>query len=132
MLRTFLLIGKSNDCQFECANNAWEAMEWLQSGLTADLLLLDLLEGDKSGLHILRWLLVFVQCCRLFCLVIRATSIRKKRFAWVRGPTLWNLSRSATLKWLFDNIFSRHTQLARLMCQVMMSNPLVMVSFLLE
>ena len=56
MLRTFLLIGKSNDCQFECANNAWEAMEWLQSGLTADLLLLDLLEGDKSGLHILRWL----------------------------------------------------------------------------
>ncbi len=56
VLRPLWLIGESNCWQFESATNAWEAMERVQSGVTPDLLLLDLPQGDADGLHILRWL----------------------------------------------------------------------------
>ena len=55
VLRPIWLIGESNDWQFESAVNAWEAIERVQSGMTPDLLLLDLPLGDADGLHILRW-----------------------------------------------------------------------------
>jgi two-component system response regulator AtoC len=56
VLRPIWLIGESNDWQFESASNAWEAIERVQSGVTPDLLLLDLPPEDADGLHILRWL----------------------------------------------------------------------------
>ena len=49
-------MGESNHWQLECTANAWEAMERVQSGMTPDLLLLDLPLGDTDGLYILRWL----------------------------------------------------------------------------
>jgi DNA-binding NtrC family response regulator len=49
-------MGESNDWQLESVTNAWEAMERVQSGVTPDLLLLDMPNGDADGLHILRWL----------------------------------------------------------------------------
>jgi two-component system, NtrC family, response regulator AtoC len=56
VLRPLWSIGELNDWQLESAANAWEAMERVQSGITPDLLLLDLPQGDADGLHILRWL----------------------------------------------------------------------------
>lgn len=56
VLRPIWLIGESNDWQFESASNAWEAIERVQSGVTPDLLFLDLPPEDADGLHILRWL----------------------------------------------------------------------------
>jgi two-component system response regulator AtoC len=56
VLRPLRSIGESNDWQLESAANAWEAIERVQSGVTPDLLLLDLPQGDEDGLHILRWL----------------------------------------------------------------------------
>ena len=56
VLRPLWSMGESNHWQLECAANAWEAMERVQSGMTPDLLLLDLPHGDTDGLHILRWL----------------------------------------------------------------------------
>ncbi|QNI33475.1 sigma-54-dependent Fis family transcriptional regulator [Alloacidobacterium dinghuense] len=56
VLRPIWLIGESNDWQFESSSNAWEAIERVQSGVTPDLLLLDLPPEDDDGLHILRWL----------------------------------------------------------------------------
>jgi len=49
-------VGESNCWRFETAFNAWEAMDKVQSGITPDLLLLDLSQGDGDGLHILRWM----------------------------------------------------------------------------
>jgi len=56
LLRPLWSMGESNYWQLECVANAWEAMEHVQSGITPDLLLLDLPNGDGDGLHILRWL----------------------------------------------------------------------------
>jgi two-component system response regulator AtoC len=56
VLRPVWLIGESNSWQIESAANAWEAIERVQSGVTPDLLLLDLPQEDADGLHILRWL----------------------------------------------------------------------------
>ncbi len=56
VLRPIWLIGESNSWQIESAANAWEAIERVQSGVTPDLLLLDLPQEDADGLHILRWL----------------------------------------------------------------------------
>lgn len=56
VLRPVWPIGESTHWQLESAANAWEAMEIVQSGVTPDLLLLDLPPGDGDGLHILRWL----------------------------------------------------------------------------
>ncbi len=49
-------IGESNAWQIESASNWWGAMERVQSGVTPDLLVLDLPRGDADGLHILRWM----------------------------------------------------------------------------
>jgi len=56
VLRPIWFLGESNSWQFESAANAWEAIERVQSGVTPDLLLLDLPQEDADGLHILRWL----------------------------------------------------------------------------
>jgi DNA-binding NtrC family response regulator len=49
-------MGESRDWQLESAVNAWEAMERVQSSAAPNLLFLDLPQGDRDGLHILRWL----------------------------------------------------------------------------
>ncbi len=49
-------MGEANSWQLESAASGWGAMERVQSGVTPDLLLLDLPRGDTDGLHILRWL----------------------------------------------------------------------------
>jgi len=56
VLRLLRSMGESNSWQLESAANAWEAIERVQSGVTPDLLLLDLPHRDADGLHILRWL----------------------------------------------------------------------------
>ncbi len=56
VLRPLWSMGETNCWQLETAANAWEAMERVQSGVTPDLLVLDLPLGDADGLHILRWL----------------------------------------------------------------------------
>ncbi len=55
-VRTLWSMGESSSWQLEIVGNVWEAMERVQSGVTPDLLLLDLPQGDADGLHILRWL----------------------------------------------------------------------------
>src|SRR5271166_4594758 len=49
-------MGEANSWQLESAASGWSAMERVQSGVTPDLLLLDLPRGDTDGLQILRWL----------------------------------------------------------------------------
>ena len=49
-------IAESNRWQVESATNGWGAMERVQSGITPDLLILDVPASDKDGLHFLRWL----------------------------------------------------------------------------
>jgi len=56
VLRPLWSIGESNSWQLETAASAWGAMERVQSGVTPDLLLLDIPRGETDGLHILRWL----------------------------------------------------------------------------
>jgi two-component system, NtrC family, response regulator AtoC len=56
VLRPLWSIGESNSWQLESAASGWGAMERVQSGVSPDLLLLDLPRGDTDGLHILRWL----------------------------------------------------------------------------
>jgi len=56
VLRPLWSMGESNSWQLESAASGWGAMERIQSGVTPDLLLLDLPRGDTDGFHILRWL----------------------------------------------------------------------------
>ncbi len=56
VLRPLWTIAESNSWHVEVAPSAWAAMERLQSGITSDMLLLDLSKGDADCLHILRWL----------------------------------------------------------------------------
>ena len=56
VLRPLWSLGESNCWQLDSAASVWGAMERIQSGVTPDLLLLDLPRGDADGLHILRWL----------------------------------------------------------------------------
>src|SRR5271169_586573 len=56
VLRPLWAMGDSNSWQLESAASGWGAMERVRSGVTPDLLLLDLPRGDTDGLHILRWL----------------------------------------------------------------------------
>lgn len=56
VLRPLWSMGESNSWQLEIAANAWEAMDKVQSGVTLDLILLDMPHGDADGLHFLRWL----------------------------------------------------------------------------
>jgi two-component system response regulator AtoC len=48
--------GEVNGWQLEGATCGWGAMERVQSGITPDLLVLDLPRSDKDALHFLRWL----------------------------------------------------------------------------
>jgi two-component system, NtrC family, response regulator AtoC len=49
-------IGERRKWHLESATNGWGAMERVQSGVTPDLLILDLPRADGDGLHFLRWL----------------------------------------------------------------------------
>jgi two-component system response regulator AtoC len=56
LLRPLWSLSESNGWQLEIAADPWEAIDKAQSGLTLDLLLLDLPQGSADGLHSLRWL----------------------------------------------------------------------------
>jgi two-component system response regulator AtoC len=56
VVRSLWSIGETNSWQLETVGSGWEAMEFVQAGVTPDLLLLDLPRGDADSLHILRWL----------------------------------------------------------------------------
>ncbi len=56
VLRPLWSIGESNSWQLESATNGWGAMERVQSGVSPDLLILDLPRADTDALHFLRWL----------------------------------------------------------------------------
>src|SRR5271167_892255 len=56
VLRPLWSMGESNSWQLESAASVWGAMERIQSGVSPDLLLLDMPHGDSDGFHILRWL----------------------------------------------------------------------------
>jgi two-component system response regulator AtoC len=49
-------LGEARSWHLESATNGWGAMERVQSGVTPDLLILDLPRADGDGLHFLRWL----------------------------------------------------------------------------
>jgi two-component system response regulator AtoC len=56
VVRSLWSIGETNSWQLETVGSGWEALEFVQAGVTPDLLLLDLPRGDGDSLHILRWL----------------------------------------------------------------------------
>ncbi len=56
VLRPLWSIGESNSWQIESATNGWGAMERVQSGISPDVLILDLPRADTDALHFLRWL----------------------------------------------------------------------------
>ena len=56
LVRSLGSIGEVNSWQLETVGSGWEALEFVQAGVTPDLLLLDLPRGDADSLHILRWL----------------------------------------------------------------------------
>ena len=56
VIRSLGSIGEANSWQLETVGSGWEALEYVQAGVTPDLLLLDLPRGDADSLHILRWL----------------------------------------------------------------------------
>lgn len=56
ILKPLWSIGQLNSWHLETVGSGWEALERVQSGLTPDLLLLDLPDGDVDCLHTLRWL----------------------------------------------------------------------------
>ena len=56
VLRPLSSMGESNSWQLESAASGWGAVERIQSGVTPDLLLLDLPRGHTDGFHIVRWL----------------------------------------------------------------------------
>ena len=56
VLRPLWSMGEANSWQLESAASGWGAMERVQSGVTPDLLFLDLPRGDTDGLQVLRWL----------------------------------------------------------------------------
>jgi len=56
VVRSLGSIGEANSWQLDTVGSGWEALEFVQAGVTPDLLLLDLPRGDADSLHILRWL----------------------------------------------------------------------------
>ncbi len=56
VVRSLWSLGEANSWQLETVGSGWEALEFVQAGVTPDLLLLDLPRGDADSLHILRWL----------------------------------------------------------------------------
>ena len=55
-LQQLLSIGKANSWRLQTAESGWEALEWVQSEVRPDLLLLDLARGDADGMRTLQWL----------------------------------------------------------------------------
>ena len=55
-LQQLLSIGKTNSWRLQTAESGWEALEWVQSEVHPELLLLDLARGDADGIRTLRWL----------------------------------------------------------------------------
>lgn len=55
-MRPLSWLAESHCWQIETAVTPWDAMERVQSGLTPNLLLLDLPRDDGESLHVLRWL----------------------------------------------------------------------------
>ena len=56
VVRSLWSMGEANCWQMETVGSGWEALESVQTGITPDLLLLDLPRGDADSLHILRWM----------------------------------------------------------------------------
>jgi len=56
VLRSLWSTGEANSWHLETVGSGWEALDRVQSGITPDLLVLDLPRGDADSLHILRWL----------------------------------------------------------------------------
>jgi len=56
ILRSLWSLGEANSWRLETVASGWEALDRVQSGITPDLLMLDLPRGDADSLHILRWL----------------------------------------------------------------------------
>lgn len=56
VLSSIWSLGETRKWHLESATNGWGAMERVQSGVTPDLLILDLPRSDDDGLHFLRWL----------------------------------------------------------------------------
>jgi two-component system response regulator AtoC len=56
ILRSLWSVGEANSWHLETVGSGWEALDRVQSGITPDLLVLDLARGDADSLHILRWL----------------------------------------------------------------------------
>lgn len=56
VLSSLWSVGEARKWHLESATNGWGAMERVQSGVTPDLLILDLPRADGDGLHFLRWL----------------------------------------------------------------------------
>jgi two-component system, NtrC family, response regulator AtoC len=55
-VRSFAKVGEANDWQMETAHTGLEALEFVQSATSPDLVLLDLVPDDTDSLHTLRWL----------------------------------------------------------------------------
>lgn len=55
-LGPFWSVSWSNSWQLEIASTGLEALERLQSGITPDLIFVDLAPGDADSMHVLRWL----------------------------------------------------------------------------
>jgi len=55
-LGPFWSVSRSNSWQLEIASTGQEALERLQSGITPDLVFVDLLPGDADSMPVLRWL----------------------------------------------------------------------------
>jgi two-component system response regulator AtoC len=56
ILRPLWSMGEANAWHLESATSGWGAMERVQSGVTPNLLILDVPRTDFDGLHFLRWL----------------------------------------------------------------------------
>lgn len=56
ILRPLWSVAEFNAWHLETAGNGWEALERIQSGMSPDILLLELTDADGDALHILRWL----------------------------------------------------------------------------
>jgi two-component system response regulator AtoC len=56
VLRPLWSMKEPNCWRLEIVAHAWEAVDKVQSGMSLDLLVLDLPQGDAEGLHILHWL----------------------------------------------------------------------------
>ena len=94
----------------------------MQSGMTPDLLLLDLPLGDTDGLHILRWLRRLRPALPIILIGHPDDAGRnRKLFAWALGTILLGRSMTSDLKRSSGTIFSLW-RLTRRISPAMMSS----------